>query len=457
MDPPAKPVSPLAAQTLVPAQWFEATGAWPTDGWWRELDSPSLDRLIETALANSPPIAVAAARLRSAEQASAATAALNAPVVSAGGDASLQRFSRNYFIPPPYAGRNFGVGDATLDASLDLDFWGRNRAALQAALGQQAALKAELAQARLMLSSAIAQTWMVARVDGLRRTQAGELLAERRINRELAQRRVEAGLEPMSSLHRARAAEQDARLLIEQLDQSLALARNQISALVGAGPVGEDWAQSGNADLQRLLAGYEEPPARLPLQLVGRRPDLAAQLARIESARANIEVARAEFYPSVNLAAFVGLQSVGLNQLLTNNSLISSVGPAVKLPILNGGRLRAALAGREADYDAIVANYNQLLVQAVREVTDSLTILQRVRAQSDVLRAQLESQRGLEKGALRRFEQGLEPRSALCEARIGRLTTELALTDLRATRALARISLIRALGGGYGETAQTSP
>src|SRR5204862_2082227 len=116
----------------------------------------------------------------------------------------------------------------------------------------------------------------------------------------------------------------------------------------------------------------------LPAELLGRRPDLVARLARVEAAQQDIASAKAEFYPNVNLIAFVGLQSLGGAGFLSAASRMMGFGPAVSLPIFDAGRLRANLAGRNADYDIAVEQYNQTLADAMRDVVDQLASHQSV-------------------------------------------------------------------------------
>jgi NodT family efflux transporter outer membrane factor (OMF) lipoprotein len=442
---------------LTPPGWLDGRADWPADGWWRGLGAPGLDRLIERALVDSPGVQVAAARLRAADAMAAQTRALRSPSLSASGEASEQRFSAHYLVPPQFAGRNLEAARVSLEAGYDFDLWGRQRAALEAAVGQASANRAELAQARLLLSTAIVQAWFGAVADLARLDRLQALAAERTLQRHLAERRAEVGLDATSVRQHALLAEQEVRLSIERLRQSLSLARNQLLALIGRGELDDDALTGDERRLDTALAGGDGLPVRLPLELVGRRPDLVAQLARIDAAAAMATAQRAEFYPSVDLASFVGLQAIGLGRLLSAGSRVSSVGPALRLPILDGGRLRAALAGREAELDAAVAQYNQLLVGAVREVADQLTVLTHLDQQSRLLQADLVSRRRLEDVAARRLAEGLDARQPLAEARVARLVDELAWIDLRAARAHARVALLRALGGGYVASDDSNP
>ena len=433
---------------MAPAAFLRGSGAWPADGWWKALGDPKLDALIDLALRENPTIKAAEARARQAIQQAEAVSATTSPVLGASSEIGEQRFSARYFTPPAYAGRGEQYGRASLDFSYDFDFWNRNGAGLQAALGQERAARAESAQSRLLLSSAIAQTYVGYAADVGRLAAAERIAAARAEQLRLTASRVAAGLDDPSQRERAAQRAEAAALDAERLRQGLELTRNLVMALLGRSDVPQDMFSPAPALLD-ADPGVADVPAELPLQLVARRPDLAAQLARIDSAASQIDAARAEFYPSVNLAAYVGVQSIGLGQLLSKDAAIASFGPAIRLPILNGGRLRANLSAREAERDMAIELYNQSLVNAVREVADQLTQMRRLDEQRRVLARELDALAKIERAGEQRLAKGLDNKLALLEARSQHSLGEAQMIDLRASRLNARIGLVKALGGGW--------
>jgi outer membrane protein TolC len=171
----------------------------------------------------------------------------------------------------------------------------------------------------------------------------------------------------------------------------------------------------------------------------------------VEAAARDIDVAKARFYPDVNLAAFIGLQSVGLSNLLEGASRTLGAGPAITLPIFEGGRLRADLARRSADYDAAVERYKQTLVEALHDVVDHLTSLRGLEEQrSEQKRAEANAREAFDL-ALMRFREGVGNYLEVLTAEARLLEQRAIDIDLH-TRALnLSIGLTRALGGGFDD------
>ena len=195
-------------------------------------------------------------------------------------------------------------------------------------------------------------------------------------------------------------------------------------------------------------------PEHLAVDLVGRRPDLTAARWRAQSAAKRIHQAQAKFYPNVNLAAYIGYQSLGLANLFASGSGIGQIGPAVTLPIFEGGRLRAGLRGARADYDDAVAAYDKTLVQAIREVADAAASERaldvRLKESGDALAASEDAYRI----ARLRYDGGLANYQAVLLAEDSVLQDRRALADLRARAMTLDVQLVRALGGGFGASSQ---
>jgi NodT family efflux transporter outer membrane factor (OMF) lipoprotein len=194
-------------------------------------------------------------------------------------------------------------------------------------------------------------------------------------------------------------------------------------------------------------------PTALPADLLGRRADIVAQRLRIEVANADITVANAEFYPNVDLTAFFGFQSLGTSDLLKSGSRTYGAGPALHLPIFNRSSLRANLGAREADYDLAVAEYNQTVLDAVRDAADQGTALRSLaqqRAAADNSLAALQRAHDLSQ---LRYQRGLVNRLEVLDSEAALLTQQRALAALRERELQASLGLIKALGGGYAAPA----
>jgi NodT family efflux transporter outer membrane factor (OMF) lipoprotein len=190
-------------------------------------------------------------------------------------------------------------------------------------------------------------------------------------------------------------------------------------------------------------------PATLSAELVGRRPDLVAARLRAEAAAKRIDVAQAQFYPNVNLSAFIGAQSLELDMLTKNGSDIGSIGPAITLPIFDGGRLRGRLRGAEADYAEAVANYEKTLVQALQEVADAAVSQRALSPQLELIEAAVASAEEAWRVQNERYEGGLANYLEVLNAEDYLLANQRTRTDMTTRSLTLDIALQRALGGGY--------
>jgi outer membrane protein TolC len=400
--------------------------AWPRADWWKRFNDPQLDQLMDEALAGSPTLRVAAARLRAALAFTQAAKAGLYPRVDADAGITRERFPQNGLIPPPFNGTWQTEGQLEATLSYELDFWGKNQAAYASALGRARAAEIDAFAARLALSVSIAQ-------------------AERGQIQKLTQERFAAGIDSRLAVKQAEAALPATREQIAQWQETIALTRNQLAALLGQGP---DRGLAIARPAPGALAAVEIP-SNLPAELIGRRPDIVAQRWRVEAARQDIAVAKAQFYPNVNLSAFVGLQSLGLSNLLQGSARTLGAGPAVTLPIFDAGRLRGNLAGTHAEYDAAVELYNQSLADALRDVVDQLVSfrsLEEQRTQHALADATAREAYDL---ALQRFREGVGNYLEVLSAESQLLAQQSLDADLRARRLNLSINLARALGGGF--------
>jgi NodT family efflux transporter outer membrane factor (OMF) lipoprotein len=193
-------------------------------------------------------------------------------------------------------------------------------------------------------------------------------------------------------------------------------------------------------------------PTQIPADLIGRRPDMVAARWSVEAARKQIDVAKAEFYPNVNLIGLVGLQSIGLSHFFSAGSVLAGYGPAVSLPIFEGGRLRSELAGRNADYDIAVEQYNQALADALREVVDQLAAFRSIDVQKSEVELGLRTAQQAYDLAALRYQEGLGNYLQVLSAEAQVLEQKSLRADLTAREIDVSVNLTRALGGGFNDT-----
>ena len=425
---------------------------WPREDWWRRYDDVQLDALIADGLSGAPTLAAARARIARAEAAAGVARAALLPEVSGNASSLYQRYSENYIYPPPFAGNWKADNRLTLDFSYEIDFWNKNGAALQAALSQAQAAAADAETARVVLTANIARTYFnLQRLFAQREVSRAAIVQREEVVRLTAQR-FDAGLDTKVEAKQADAALATVRTELAQYDDAIAVTRIQIAALVGAGP------QRGDALVVALSARAPATtlPAVVPLDLVARRPEIVASRWRVEAARQDIDVARAMFYPNINLVAFVGLSSIGLSNLVAAGSTIAGVGPAIHLPIFEGGRLNANLHGREADAALAVSAYNQAVIDAVRDVAEVLSSIDGLgRISVEQARAR-EATTDAYNLAVIRYKAGLGNYLTVLTAQTQQLVQDRLDADLKARAFELDVNLARALGGGYAESATVS-
>jgi len=441
---PAEPNALQADRSLAGAP--VAPAVWPSADWWTRLGDPQLDALVAEALADAPGLRVARARLDKARALALAAGAPRWPQIGIGADVSRQRFSENGIFPPPIGGRTFTQYQLAANLGWDLDPWGKNRALYEAALGQARAAEIDAFAARLLVSAGVAHAYIRLQSTFEQLDLARRALEERQTTLRLTQQRVAAGLDSRVELKQVETSVPAARARVLQLEEQLALGRNQLAALLGKGP------DRGLA-IERPAAKPHELalPSTLPADLVGRRPDVVAQRWRVEAARGDIAAAKAQFYPDVNLSALVGLQSIDLGKLMERGSSIPSAGAALRLPLFDGGRLRGNLAAKDADYDLAVEQYNQTLVDALREVVDQLESLRSIAAQRGEAETALASAEEAYQLALARYRAGLGGLLQVLIAETTVLEQRSLAADLRSRELDRGVDLVRALGGGFEE------
>ncbi len=350
---------------------------WPTRTWWQSYGDPQLDRLVAEATAGSPTLRMARTRITAAQFMAGATRSNLYPAIQADAHFMRERLTETQVFPPPLGGGTFWDNSATAGLAYDLDVWGKNRAALAAALDYERMAAAEAQEVQLALETAVVRSYVQLSLRFVLLDIAQATLKQRQEILDITRKRFNAGLTTELDLRQAETPVPAARAEAERAGEEIELLKNQLCALSGKGP-GEGEAITRPTLSLNLPVGL---PASLPADLLGRRPDVAAHRWRVEAAGKNIAAAKAAFYPNINLTAFVGWQSFGFDKLLSASSLVHGFGPAISLPIFEGGRLRSQLGLSAADYDMAVESYNDTLIRALERVADSVVTLRSLEKQ----------------------------------------------------------------------------
>lgn len=443
LDTQTTPVAALDGPTLA---LQDHQIQWPQEQWWRRYQDPQLNSALELALRNHPSLQLAQARIRQAQAALKGARAVQWPTLDAGYSLTRQRFSENYIYPAPYAGSMLTDNNLQLKLGFDLDLWGKQRSLAHAALSREQAAQADYAAARNALVSAIVQTYFHLQNALAQEQTLDKLSGQFQSVLDITRRRQAAGLDTEVEVSQAQSALASARVQQRQAQGNAALLRNQLASLCGQSP-----EKAGPIALLTLPQPDTLLPASLPLELLGRRPDLRSARLAVEAGGDNVTAARADFYPNINLNAFAGFMSLGLDKLVRDSSQIYGVGPAISLPIFHGGALNAQLASRQAEQDMAVAQYNQTLLDSLREVADALT---RIRSLQETRQEQAQAYAAIQHAydiAQQRYKSGLGNYLHVLLAQNDVLRQALLDTDLRVQAFNLDAELATALGGGYQE------
>jgi len=414
--------------------------------WWTDFADPQLTLMIECGLRDNPTLDIAIARLEAARAQVAESRSGLLPSLSGNAQVARARIG-DKLVPPPVGGPSGTLFQMGASFNWDLDLFGRQRDLMRSAEAHVRAAGSDEQAARLFLSVVIAQTYVnltrayqqVGVAEGIvaTRQRSVELITARRHNDLASDFELQTGQTLLAQAQQARTrALRDRDVLVHAL-----------AALVGRGA---DFYGDVHPP-QLTLTVAPRLPLVIPANLLARRPDIAASRARIDAAVDNRRAAAAAFLPDIDIGALAGLAAFGVGNFLKAGAGYYSAGPALSLPIFEGGRLRAQYAQSTADLDASVAAYNDAVFTAVRDSADAIT---NVRAADEDVSEQLRVVAGLRNTVHLnqvRVSTGLASQLDAIDTGFRLLEAEQDLVRLRADTLLRRIELIAALGGGFSD------
>lgn len=440
---------------------------WPATDWWRVYHDPQLDQLIALAMKQSPDLVQAHARVQTAEQSvrvAAAQAGLNI-----NGDAQFtrQRMSDYGLFPPSLLGFNwYNQADLSVQLQYDFDWWGKKRASIESALDQAHAAEAQRSAAALALQNAVADTYFAWLADERRLQIAKQSIAVQQRLLRIAELRVQQGVDLPDTVQQARAQLASAQQVQATLEGSIQLRRVVLAALANVSPA--DLPSLQPHALPALESGLPED-ARL--DLIARRPDIAASQWQVEAALKQTDVARADYFPDISINAMAGLSSTNqgapkiagfssgstgdLGNLFTTGARVFGLTPAVHLPIFEGGRLKANYGASRAQLDAAIADYNVTVTDAAREVATQVVTAEQIAARRAKQKMQVAADQALLRTAQARAAHGTKDARESLNAEAQLLQQRDQAISLHAQALSADLALIKALGGGYRSDIRT--
>jgi len=447
LHPDGTPIDPATLKAEHSLAHLSAA-AWPSTDWWSGLGDPQLGALIAEALQDNPGLGVADARARAAQAEAGIADAARGPSVNGGAAVAGARppaallGDKAHFAMAKYGYVSF---------KWDLDLWGGKRAAWEAAVGQARAAEVDARAARIELSGNVARAYAQLGYAFTQQDLAAGELQRANQSRELTRQRVAAGIDNQIALKQGDAevasAEQQAALASRAVDA----ARSSLSVLLGKGP--DRGLQIARPQL--LRPAELAVPSNLPLDLVGHRADVVAARWRVEAAGKDIKAAKTAFLPNISIGAMAGVISMGGGNPFSLPGRFYQFGPSLSLPIFDGGKLRANLSGKDAQYDLAVAQYNQTLVGALNQVADELSALQSVQQQIDAQQRAQDAALQAWQLAEQRYKAGIGSYLEALSVRQQLLAAERGTAALEAQQVDLSVQLIQALGGGFQPQADT--
>jgi outer membrane protein, multidrug efflux system len=422
-----------------------ARAGWPAASWWHQYDDPQLDWLMDQAMQQSPDLALAQSRVQNADQSARLAAAQLGLSINGNAQIARTRMSNHGLIPTKFLGFSwYNQADLGVQLQYDFDWWGKKRAMVEAALDQAHAAEAQRSAAALAIQYAVADTYFGWQADQARLRLTDQLLATQQQFLHIAELRVRQGVDLPDEAQKARAQLAAVREMRVALDGSAKIRRAALASLLGVAP-----AQLPQLEARPLPAVERGVPSQAGLDLIARRPDIAASRWQVEAALKQTDAARAEFLPDISITALAGLSSIDMGKLFTAGSRTFALTPALHLPIFNGGALEANYGLSKAQLDAAVAQYDSTVLTAAREVATQALGAEQIAARQHEQQAELDADQQLLANAQARARQGVRDARESLGAQTELLQQRDAATQLQAQALSTDLALIKALGGGY--------
>ena len=426
----------------VPGAWKEAADwkpaepkdAVPKGKWWEAFQDPVLNGLVDQVTVSNQQLRAAEARYRAARAQVAVARASLFPSIGAGANASRSRRGTGDTT------RNVSV---TVDASWEIDLWGRIRRNIEAAGAAAEASAADLEALKLVLQSELATNYFQLRVADVTRELLDDAVKNYERSYELTQNRYKAGVAAKVDVVQAEAQLRSTQAQAIDIRGSRAAFEHAIAILVGKAPA------SFTLEKSEFHVKMPEIPPGIPSTLLERRPDIAAAERRAAAANARIGVAQAAYFPALDLSASAGFASTGLARLFTAPNRVWSLGAALAGTLLDFGGRAGQVSAAEASYDEAVANYRQTVLEGFQEVEDNLATLHWLSEESKV---QLEAARAARESVVltvNQYKAGTVSYLNVVTVQNTQLSEERTTVNLIGRRLTATINLIRALGGTW--------
>jgi multidrug efflux system outer membrane protein len=434
--------------TETPAGWREgdaqAGAPWPAADWWKGFGSPELDALMTRAQEANPDLGAAVARIREADAQVRISGSALLPTLEASGGPTTQKV----LFPISTAGSNrpitYQTYSASVTASYEIDFWGKNKAALDSSKATRLASKYDREVVALTVVTGVASNYFQALALQDRLEVARENLANAEQVLEAVTTRRRTGTATDLDVAQQETTVAVQRAAIPPLQQQLSQTIDALAILLGATP---ESVKIGATSMSTLSVPVVA--AGLPSELLARRPDIREAEANLIAANANIKNARAQFYPSVSLSASGGVESLALASMVSPATAIYTIGASIVAPIFTGGRLEGQLDSTRARYVELLQNYRKAVLSAFSNVEDALAASHRTGEQQVEQEAAVAQARRAFEIAQAQYRVGSVDILTVLNTQSALFTNNDTLLQVKLAHLNALVSLFNALGGGW--------
>ncbi len=412
----------------------------PAGRWWDCFGDPGLNKLIQRLDSENPSLAVALARYDRSRAELGLARADRFPRIRGDVRANRKRDSSSgVFVPPELTYNEFRTA---LNLEYEIDLWGRVRKIVEATRAESNAIEADWAAVRLSLRAELARNYFQLRFLDSELDVVRKSLGLRKENRKLVSARVEGGETTDLDLARAETELEATRAQMFELERTRATYFNALAALTG----------EVSASFSLPSGGITSPPsipAGLPSELLSRRPDIVAADRRMDAAASTIGAVKASYLPRINLTGLGGISSLNLSDLFSPTSLFGEIGPEIEIPIYNAGRAGLDADKAFAESDEAVALYQESVLNAFREVEDSLSGIRFLDREIRAHQAAASSAGRAARLSRKRYEGGLVSFLEVVDAERTLLNETRELVQAKSSRLLQTVQLVQALGGGW--------
>lgn len=426
---------------------FFKRGDWPSSSWWSVFNSPTLNQLIEQAISRNPTIQSVYDRVEASKQEVIMKKSPLFPSVFFDGTQTWGRVSENGLIHAlnPSLGTIYDLVDLQVNFNYQFDFWGKNRNELQAQIGEYRAEMAESKQVELIITTEMANAFFALKTNLARLALYEELRAlyeqVTTLQETLFDYAIDNEFLTLNAVESTVEIDKEIETLQDQIKQN----QHMINALR---------AERSNEMIFNLGPLDEVPqvlelPETLSSDLLARRPDLMAQIWRVQSMAYNVNVAIADFFPSIDLKGFFGLESLGFKHLINWASRGLTLTPSIHLPIFKVGEIRARVKRSQALLNSTIETYNEILLKSLREVADAVSFVEKVYMHKRMQQVILDQAQAKVDLYTLRSQVGLDNEILEIKSKIDLTYRQIEEVMVIYSQYQAVINMIRALGGGY--------